>query len=84
MCGRTLTVSVKGLFYDNVASCIDLMIQNVTILLGSTSAFDCPGEGSARPRIIRGFRPEVYSDEEDFDEDKKLVRRVSFTEAKER
>lgn len=51
---------------------------------GSTSAFDRPGEGSARPRIIRGFRPEVYSDEEDFDEDKKLVRRVSFTEAKER
>ena len=37
------------------------MFTNVT---GSTAAFDRPGEGSARPRIIRGFRPEIFSDDE--------------------
>ena len=46
-------------------------------MIGSTS------EGN-RPRVLRGFRLEVYSDDEDFEDDKKLVRRVSFTEVKER
>jgi len=39
-------------------------------------AFDRPGEGSARPRIVRGFRPESISDDE-LDQDKRL-RSVSF------
>lgn len=55
-----------------------------SISQGSTSAFDRVGEGTARPRIIRGFRPEVYSDDEDFENERKLDRRVSFNAAKRR
>lgn len=42
----------------------------------AVGAFDRPGEGSARPRIVRGFRPESISDDE-LDQDKRL-RSVSF------
>ena len=58
--------------------------RRLICLSGSTTAFDRVGEGIARPRIIRGFRPEVYSDDEDFENDKKLDRRVSFNAAKQR
>ncbi|XP_053404796.1 glutamate-rich protein 6-like isoform X13 [Mercenaria mercenaria] len=41
----------------------------------SSAALDRPGEGSARPRIVRGFRPEAISD----DDMEKATRSVSFT-----
>ncbi|XP_052784218.1 glutamate-rich protein 6-like isoform X3 [Mya arenaria] len=40
------------------------------------NAFDRPGEGAARPRIVRAFRPEMISDEEM--ENEKRLRSVSF------
>ncbi|KAL4220552.1 FAM194 protein [Mactra antiquata] len=41
--------------------------------IDSSAALDRPGEGSARPRIIRGFRPEVMSDDEYDDDTQKFV-----------
>ena len=32
-------------------------------VVGSTTAFDRPGEGCARPKIVRGYRPEPSDDE---------------------